>query len=191
MVEQFLNPAVNDRTDQYGADTLENRLRFVLEVTDAIIARIGSGRTGVRISPYGQLFDMPLYPEAEETYKALCAALGEREIAYVHVMDQTNFFFSADDSLAADEAIRKLLKNCREGLKSTALILAGDLTLGRAQEYISSGLIDLAGFGQPFISNPDLVARLKNGWPLAEPDRDTYYGGGAKGYIDYPPFIKA
>ncbi|MBA3001639.1 alkene reductase [Salmonella enterica subsp. salamae serovar 3,10:b:e,n,x] len=191
LVEQFLNPAVNDRTDHYGADTLENRLRFVLEVTDAIIARIGAGRTGIRISPYGQLFDMPQYPQAEETYKALCAALGERGIAYVHVMDQTNFFFSADDSQAADEAIRKLLKNCREGLKSTALILAGDLTLGRAQEYISSGLIDLAGFGQPFISNPDLVARLKNGWPLAEPDRDTYYGGGAKGYIDYPPFIKA
>lgn len=98
LVEQFLNPAVNDRTDHYGADTLENRLRFVLEVTDAIIARIGAGRTGIRISPYGQLFDMPQYPQAEETYKALCAALGERGIAYVHVMDQTNFFFSADDS---------------------------------------------------------------------------------------------
>ncbi|MND99784.1 N-ethylmaleimide reductase [compost metagenome] len=65
------------------------------------------------------------------------------------------------------------------------------MTLERAQDLVDAGLIDLAGFGQPFIANPDLVARLKNGWPLTAPDRDTYYGGGAKGYLDYAPYVPA
>jgi N-ethylmaleimide reductase len=73
-------------------------------------------------------------------------------------------------------------------MPQTALILAGGMTRARAEQLIDSSTIDLAAFGQPFIANPDLVARLRNGWPLAEPDRSTYYGGGAHGYIDYPPY---
>jgi len=188
LVEQFLNPLVNDRSDQYGADSLENRLRFAFEVVDAVCARIGKARVGMRISPYGQLMDMPLYPQIDETYAALCAGLGQRGIAYVHVMDQTDFFLAAQSAQARDQAIKRLLRNCRNDLGNTALILAGNLTLERAQAFVDSGLIDLAGFGQPFISNPDLVARLKNGWPLTPADRDTYYGGDLKGYVDYAPY---
>jgi len=191
LFEQFINPKVNDRSDKYGAQNIEDRLRFVFEVVDAVCARIGKGRVGIRISPYGQLFDMPLYDDIDETYSALCKGLGERGIAYVHVMDQTNFFFSADDAQSKDEAIKNLLKICRDGLKETALILAGDLTRERAQDYLDSGLIDLAAFGQPFIANPDLVYRLENALPLNKPDRDTYYGGSAEGYIDYPPYESA
>ena len=69
----------------------------------------------------------------------------------------------------------------------TALMLAGGMTRERADRLIGEGVIDLAGFGQPFIANPDLVARLRHGWPIAPADRDTYYTGGARGYIDYPP----
>ena len=65
------------------------------------------------------------------------------------------------------------------------------MTRERAQDLVDAGLIDLAAFGQPFIANPDLVARLKNGWPRATPDRDTYYGGDAKGYVDYAPYEEA
>lgn len=189
LLEQFLNPKVNDRTDQYGAQNLDNRLRFVFEVVDAVCQRIGAGRVGIRFSPYGQLMDMPLYDEIDQTYSALCAGLGERGIAYVHVMDQTHFFLRAETAVAREDALKALLVSCRKGLKSTRLILAGDLTLQRAQALVASGLIDLAGFGQPFIANPDLVARLENGWPLAVANKDTYYGGGAEGYIDYPPYL--
>ena len=188
LIEQFLNPLVNDRTDRYSAQNLEDRLRFVFEVVDAVRARIGANRVGIRVSPYGQLFDMPIYPEIDETYSALCAGMGQRGIAYVHVMDQTHFFFASAGAVKQEQALRELLQHCKAQLKSTALILAGDMTLERAQDLVDAGLIDLAGFGQPFIANPDLVARLKHGWPLTTPDRDTYYGGDGKGYVDYSPY---
>jgi len=191
LIEQFLNPLVNDRTDRYSAQNLEDRLRFVFEVVDAVVARIGANKVGIRISPYGQLFDMPIYPQIDETYSALCAGMRQRGIAYVHVMDQTHFFLAAEGSDAQEEALRSLLKHCKAELGDTALILAGDMTLERAQDLVDAGLIDLAAFGQPFIANPDLVARLKNGWPLTTPDRDTYYGGDAKGYVDYAPYEEA
>jgi 2,4-dienoyl-CoA reductase-like NADH-dependent reductase (Old Yellow Enzyme family) len=191
LIEQFLNPQVNDRTDRYSAKNLEDRLRFVFEVVDAVSARIGANRVGIRISPYGQLFDMPIYPEIDETYSALCAGMNQRRIAYVHVMDQTHFFLAQESSSAQEQALRALLRHCKAQLGQTALILAGDMTLERAQDLVDAGLIDLAAFGQPFIANPDLVARLKNGWPLTTPDRDTYYGGGAEGYVDYPPYESA
>ncbi|MNJ11972.1 N-ethylmaleimide reductase [compost metagenome] len=191
LIEQFLNPLVNDRTDRYAADTLENRLRFVFEVVDAVVRRIGADKVGIRISPYGQLFDMPIYAQIDETYSALCAGMGQRGIAYVHVMDQTHFFLASEGAVAQEQALRELLAQCKAQLGQTALILAGDMTLERAQDLVDAGLIDLAGFGQPFIANPDLVARLKNGWPLTAPDRDTYYGGGAKGYLDYAPYVPA
>ncbi|MCE5981546.1 alkene reductase [Pseudomonas wadenswilerensis] len=191
LIEQFLNPLVNDRSDRYAADTLENRLRFVFEVVDAVVRRIGADKVGIRISPYGQLFDMPIYAQIDETYSALCAGMGQRGIAYVHVMDQTHFFLASEGAVAQEQALRELLAQCKAQLGQTALILAGDMTLERAQDLVDAGLIDLAGFGQPFIANPDLVARLKNGWPLTAPDRDTYYGGGAKGYLDYAPYVPA
>jgi N-ethylmaleimide reductase len=189
LIEQFLNPLVNDRTDRYSAQTLENRLRFVFEVVDAVCARIGAHRVGIRISPYGQLFDMPIYPEIDETYSALCAGMNQRNIAYVHVMDQSHFFLAQEGADAQEQALRTLLQHCKAQLGNTALILAGDMTLERAQDLVDAGLIDLAGFGQPFIANPDLVARLKNGWPLTTPDRETYYGGDEKGYVDYSPYV--
>ncbi|MDF2489874.1 MAG: NADH:flavin oxidoreductase [Pseudomonas sp.] len=188
LIEQFLNPLVNDRTDRYSAQNLEDRLRFVFEVVDAVCARIGANRVGIRVSPYGQLFDMPIYPEIDETYSALCAGMGQRGIAYVHVMDQTHFFFASAGAVKQEQALRELLQHCKAQLKSTALILAGDMTLERAQDLVDAGLIDLSGFGQPFIANPDLVSRLKHGWPLTTPDRDTYYGGDGKGYVDYSPY---
>lgn len=190
--EQFLNPAVNDRTDKYSADTLENRLRFTLEVVDAVIAQVGRERVGIRLSPYGKLYDMPLHDQIDETYTALVAALGERRIAYVHIMDQSGFAVGEKTTgESVGDSIQRLLRVFRKSLPETALILAGGMTRERADALIGEGVIDLAAFGQPFISNPDLPARLQNGWPLAEPDRATFYGGDAHGYIDYPPYAAA
>jgi len=191
LFEQFLNPAVNDRTDRYSAPTMENRLRFVLEVVDAVIARIGVARVGIRLSPFGKLFDMPHYDGIEETYAALMAALGHRRIAYIHIMDQSGFFYDEGSAVPVSDRIHTLMRHARKDLPETALILAGGMTRERAESLIAEGTIDLAGFGQPFISNPDLVARLHHGLPLAPPDRETYYGGGAKGFIDYPAYEDA
>lgn len=187
--EQFLNPKVNDRTDKYSADQLDNRLRFTLEVIDAVVARIGAHRVGIRVSPYGQLFDMPLYDEIDETYLALSREIAERKLAYVHVMNQDSFE-RIDRGVQgfANGGLFSLLRKIKSELTDTALILTGGLTHARAEEFLSDGLIDLAGFGHAFISNPDLVSRLEHGWALAPADRATFYGGNAKGYIDYPPY---
>lgn len=192
LFEQFFNPLVNDRSDAYS-NTLENRIRFAVEVIDAIVARIGAGRVGIRISPYGELFDMPPYPDTLETYRALAVEIGKRGIAYVHVMDQSNYAMASGDAQAgaqqdASRRTTELLRVLKAEIGSAALILAGGMTLARATELVDSGLIDLAAFGQPFIANPDLVRRLEQNLPLAEPQRATYYGGGAEGYIDYPPY---
>ncbi|MBO9171514.1 alkene reductase [Rhizobium sp. L245/93] len=192
LLEQFLNPEVNDRKDRYAADTMENRLRFALEVVDATISRIGRERVAIRLSPFGKLFDMPHHGEIEETYSALAAALGERRIAYIHIMDQSGYVGGEDTKgETVSDSIVRLLGDFRKSLPATALILAGNMTRARADKLIADGTIDLAAFGQPFISNPDLVARLRNDWPLTPPDRTTYYGGDAHGYIDYPPYAAA
>jgi N-ethylmaleimide reductase len=191
LFEQFLNPLVNDRKDHYAADTMENRLRFALEVVDAVIARIGVGRVGIRLSPFGKLFDMAHHDEIETTYAALMAALGERRLAYIHIMDQSGFFYDEGSAVPVSDRIHALMRAARPHLQGTALILAGGLTRESAERLIADGTIDLAGFGQPFISNPDLVARLHHGWPLTPPDRETYYGGGEAGFIDYPAYEPA
>ena len=188
LFEQFMNPLVNDRTDQYSATMLENRIRFTLEVIDAVVARIGAGRVGIRFSPYGQLFDMPLHPHIDETYTALVKAIGERGLAYVHLMDQSGFAMGDTTEGGERSGFRALLASFRQYLPKTAIILAGGMTRERAEQMISDNTIDLAAFGAHFISNPDLVARLRNGWSLTPPDRTTFYGGDAKGYIDYAPY---
>ncbi|CAG9175172.1 alkene reductase [Cupriavidus pampae] len=187
--EQFLNPLVNDRDDEFSAHTMENRLRFTLAVIDAVVARIGASRVGIRISPYGQLFDMPLHPEIDATYTALAKEIGQRKLAYVHLMDQSGFIVGKTTvDAGAALGFNGLLRNLKTYLPHTALILAGGMTRERAEQMIEDGLIDLAAFGASFISNPDLVARLQNDWELAPADRTTFYGGGAKGYIDYAPY---
>lgn len=189
LFEQFMNPKVNDRTDEYASDTMENRLRFTLEVMDTVIQRIGADRVGIRISPYGQLFDMPLYDEIDATYTQLIQEVGARKMAYVHLMDQSGFAVgnTTIDGNAAS-GFTALLSTMKQHLPQTTLILAGGMTRDRAEKLVADGVIDLAAFGTPFISNPDLVARLENDWPLAQPDRATFYGGGAKGYTDYAAY---
>ncbi|CAM3824895.1 alkene reductase [Polaromonas hydrogenivorans] len=192
LFEQFMNPLVNDRTDQYAAHSMTDRLRFTLEVVDAVIARIGEKRVGIRISPYGQLFDMPLHPAIDQTYTTLARELGARRLAYVHVMNQSGFAVGNKQVDGGSESgFDALLRTIKAQLPETALILAGGMTRERAEKMISAGTIDLAAFGTNFISNPDLVARLQNNWPLSPPDRATFYGGTAKGYIDYPPYEAA
>ncbi len=184
LVEQFLNPKINDRTDQYGADTLENRCRFALEVVNAVVARVGAERTGIRFSPWGNFNDMPDYPDIADTYLVLAREMAARKLAYLHLMDQ----HCGQGLPGAPGQSEEFLRQMRAAFPDGALILAGNMTLETGNRLLEAGVLDLVGFGQPFISNPDLVERLRHGWPLAQPDRKTYYGGAEEGYTDYPAY---
>lgn len=181
LFEQFLNPATNTRSDRYGG-SLTERARVLLETVDAVTDAVGSTRVGIRLSPFSELFDMPPYPEAADTYLYLASELSRREVAYIHLVDQR----PAGSRLLDTD----FLTTFRARFRGT-VILAGGMTREYAEDLIAQDLIDLAAFGQPFIANPDLVARLQSGWPLTAPNPNTYYGGGAEGYLDYPRFTPA
>lgn len=177
LVEQFLNPGINDRTDQYGGSPGARR-RFLLEVLDAVSNAIGPARVGIRLSPKAQLLGAPGYDDNEATYLAAFAELDRRGIGYLHLSDT--------GARAGNAAMTPaFLSRVRETYRGV-VVLAGSLTAESAERRIADGLIDLAAFGQPFIANPDLVARIALRAEWAKPDPATYYGGGAAGYTDYP-----
>lgn len=177
LLEQFLSPVSNIRTDEYGS-SIENRCRFVLEVVASVAEAIGEEKTGIRISPYGVASDMPHYPEIEATYKYLAEQLNKLNIAYIHIVDH-----SAMGAPEVPLAIKKMVRDTFENI----VILSGGYTKERAESDIESGLGDLVAFGRPFINNPDLVDRFKNDWPLSQDLKmDLFYTADEKGYTDYP-----
>jgi 2,4-dienoyl-CoA reductase-like NADH-dependent reductase (Old Yellow Enzyme family) len=147
-----------------------------------MVEAIGAELVGIRLAPFNQQFDMPLYHDGGETYLFFARELTKRRVAYVHLNDS----WAAGRSVI-DEAFLRRFRNVFDG----TLILAGAMTIDRAQDLVDEGLIDLPAFGQPFIANCDLVERLRNGRPLATPNRDTWYGGGSAGYTDYPTLTEA
>ena len=179
LVEQFLNGAVNDRTDAYGSQSVENRIRFALEVVDACIARIGADKVAIRLSPFGRLHDLGDFEGEEETFLTLAAELDKRGVAFIHIMDQA--------SRGAPAMPEGFLEKFRKAF-SGVLTLAGGMDLERSNTMIAEGLIDIAAFGAPFTSNSDLVERMRHGWPLTPVDHDAYYGGTARGYTDWPTY---
>ncbi|MCV4265963.1 alkene reductase [Pseudomonas capsici] len=177
LFEQFINPTVNDRLDEYGG-SIENCIRLLLETVDAIAVAIGKDKVGVRISPFGRLFDMNAFDDEAETWIQIAAQLQKRRIAYVHLSDQL--------TIGAEGMPHGFAKAFRQSYQGT-LIAAGGFDRESAQAALESQELDLVAFGRPFIANPDLVDRMKFDWPLATPDRATFYGdSGEKGYVDYP-----
>ncbi len=178
LFDEFMSSVVNTRNDAYGGST-ENRCRFLLETVDAVADAIGAAKTGVRISPNGRFNAMPEDPELEPTYLYLARQLDQRGIAYLHINDQTTFGMPA-----IPEGLIPQLRAAFHG----PMILCGGYDAARAQAAIDAGIADLVAFGSSFLANPDLPARLENGWPLNEPDQETFYGGEEKGYTDYPAY---
>ena len=179
LLEQFLSPHANQRTDEYGG-SLENRARFVLEVAREVSIAIGKDRTGIRLSPYGIYNDMPHYAEIDAAYTYIAHELNTIGLAYIHLVDHS--------SGGAPEVPLAIKKAIREQFKNT-LILSGGYDLNRAEAEVSSGFADLVAFGKPFINNPDLVERLKHRLPLNPVlDASTFYSAGEKGYTDYPVY---
>jgi len=178
LFDQFINPLINTRTDNYGG-SLENRCRFLLEVIVAVGNKIGFNKTGVRISPNGRFNVIPEDPQLQETFVYLCQELDKLDIAYLHINDQTTF---------GNPAIPDgLLAQLRKAFNGT-IIVCGGYDAEKAQSTLDGDIADLVAFGVPYIANPDLPARLENGWPLNEADQDTFYGGDKHGYTDYPHY---
>ncbi|SKC98262.1 2,4-dienoyl-CoA reductase [Burkholderia sp. YR290] len=174
--DQFINGTLNTRDDGYGG-SIANRLRFTLETVDAVVDAIGGERIGIRLSPFGRYNEMPAFDDEADTYLTLASELSKRGIAYVHFSDQTRW---ADD-VSIPENFLRVFRSAFRG----PLILAGGYLRENGEAAIDSGEADLIGIGKPFIANPDLVERLRNGWPLNQWDEDTFYTAGAKGYTDY------
>ena len=176
LLEQFLNPHVNTRTDGYGG-SIEGRNRFVLEVARAAAKAIGAHRVGIRLSPYGVFNGTGAFDEVDAQFKALTQALSDLQLMYLHVLDH-----SAMGAPAVPAALKAELR----GLFKGPFILAGGFDRDSAEQALAEGRADLIGFGRPFLANPDLVARMKAGAALNAPDMATFYTADAKGYTDYP-----
>jgi len=175
LIEQFLKDKTNHRTDEYGG-SVENRLRFALEVTDAILGVWPRERVGIRLSPVTPANDISDSDPAK-VYFPLVEKLSARGLAYIHVIEGATG--GARDIAPFDYvALRKTF--------SGAYIANNGYTRELAIETLRENRADLIAFGVPFIANPDLVERLRRDAPLNKPDQPTFYGGDAHGYTDYP-----
>jgi N-ethylmaleimide reductase len=175
LLDEFLQDGSNKRTDAYGGG-IENRAKLMLEVSKAVAAEVGPGRTGIRISPVTPANDVsdsnpqPLFDHIVDGLEAL-------KLAYIHVIEGATG--GPRDIAPFDYAsLRKRFKR--------AYIANNGYDFALAEKMLAANAADLIAFGKPFISNPDLVERLRRGAPLNEWDKATFYGGGAKGYTDYP-----
>jgi N-ethylmaleimide reductase len=180
LLEQFIRPNTNQRTDGYGGP-IEKRARFVLESAEATIAAIGKDKVGIRLSPFGVFNDMPLYDSMEADYTYLARRLNTLELLYIHLVDHSPMGAPpVPDSIKA--TFRKLFQR--------TLILSGGYDAARAESDLSAGKCDLIAVGRPFLANPDLVARWRTGAAVNAPDMSTFYTPGPKGYTDYPALQK-
>ena len=175
LIDQFLNTASNHRTDRWGG-SIENRIRFAVEVAKATAAAIGAERTGMRISPYGAFNGTVSDADMDAMYEQLIAELNTIGLVYIHIVDHS--------SMGAPEVSPVLKAKIRAGFKGK-YILSGGYDLARANVDLDARRGDLVAFGKPFISNPDLVQKLQGGKPLIAPDMATFYTPGEKGYTDY------
>jgi N-ethylmaleimide reductase len=175
LIDQFLNTASNHRKDKWGG-SLENRTRFALEVAKQTAAAIGADRLGIRVSPYGAFNGMAPDPEMKELYARLAKELSQLGLAYIHVVDHSSMG-APPVSPEVKAVIRDLFKG--------SYILSGGYDLEKANADLAAKKGDVVAFGRPFISNPDLVEKLKTGKALTPPDPSTFYTPGEKGYTDY------
>jgi N-ethylmaleimide reductase len=170
LVQQFLAPNANTRTDEYGG-SIANRARFAIEVATAIAEEIGADRTAIRLSPGITMWGIDEGAEGPALHRYLVAELDELSLAYVHIMH------TGDERLLGD--IRRLWKQ--------SLIVNRH---GRPRDQVgadvASGLADLEAYGQMVLANPDFVARLMAGAPMNDANRASFFGGAAQGYTDYP-----
>jgi N-ethylmaleimide reductase len=181
LIDQFLRDSVNDRTDAYGG-SIENRARLLLEVMNAVVGEIGAGRTGLRLSPVTPSNDAGQDSQAQALFSHVVEQLAPMKLAFLHFVEgQTG---GARDVAPFDyEALRQRYKADHP---NGAWMVNNGYNRQMAIDVVASGAADLVAFGRPFISNPDLVRRLKEDAPLNALKPALLYGGTAEGYTDYP-----
>ncbi len=181
LIPQFLNDSFNLRDDDYGG-SIENRVRFPLEVLKAMASEWSPGRVGLKLSPGISMGDLHPTAQTLPTYVHLVAQVSRLKIAYVQFQDtDTDLAETPVEALKGGTAA--YFRKVYDGL----IIANGGLNKATAEAMLQSGLADLVAFGAPYLSNPDLFERFRDGIPLAPvPSRETWYGGGERGYADYP-----
>lgn len=179
LLDQFLRDSVNDRSGPYGG-SIANRARLLLEVMQAVAGEIGGGRTGVRFSPMTTFSDTPLDSDPQALFNYVVEQLAPLKLAYLHVIEGET---GGERTPATAKAFDYAALHQRF---SGAWMLNNGYSRDMAQAALNDGQADLIAFGRPFISNPDLVRRLREEAPLNELQADKLYGGGAEGYTDYP-----
>lgn len=170
LIQQFLSPNANVRDDAYGGSAA-GRMRFALEVADAVAGEIGADRTGIRLSPGSALGGIDEGPHHPDLYRALVTALAQRNLAYLHIAHQGH---------------EALLQDLRSRWPGVLLVNRVNRPLEQIARDVDAGLADMAPVGRWALANPDFAQRLRTGQTLNEPDPGTFYGGGARGYTDYP-----
>lgn len=176
LLDQFLRDGANHRQDQYGG-SVENRARLLLEVTQAVIEVWGSDRVGVRLSPSSTFNDMQ-DSDPRATFGHAIQALDRLDLAYLHLLEPSEADLRYGGTPIPTREFRPLY--------SGNLMVNWDYDRESGNEAIASGHADLVSYGKAFIANPDLPERFRQHAPLNQPDPNTFYGGGAEGYIDYP-----
>jgi N-ethylmaleimide reductase len=176
LLEQFIRPTTNQRDDDYGGP-IENRARLVLDTARACCDAIGRDKVGIRLSPFGEFNQMPYYDDMASDYEYLARQLEDIGVVYIHLVDHS--------SMGQPEVPDSIKRRFREIFRG-CLILSGGYDAERAEADLAAGHGDLVAVGKPWIANPDLAARWQQGAELNEPDFDTFYTPGEKGYTDYP-----
>ncbi len=181
LLEQFLRSVTNHRTDQYGG-SVENRVRLLLEAATAVVEVWGGQRVGIRLSPVSPANDMSGFEDAQEVYETVVAGIERLGLCYMHIVEGAT---QGPRDNAPFDYVRL------RGLFSGLYMANNNYDLALAEDMRAQLRVDLIAFGRPFITNPDLVDRLRTGIPLAPSnDKTHWYGGGAEGYTDYPVAAK-
>lgn len=179
LIDQFLRSGTNERTDRYGG-SLDNRLRFLREITEAVTGEWDADRVGVRFSPlspaHGIADDTP-----EDTFPAAAAVADDYDLAYVHLVEPAQ----PKPPITGNGQTQRVFSGVREAFDG-ALVANGNYDAERANNAIDQGYADVIAFGRAFLANPDLPHRLREGLPINVPDEDTFYNGDERGYTDYP-----
>lgn len=174
LIDQFTRDSTNQRDDEYGG-SIDNRLRFMMEVVAAVCEKIGSDKVGIRISPTNSTWGIS-DSEYQATFRRAAQMLNAYQLAYLHVLETQP---------SQESKMEYLTPSIRQEYQGT-LIVNGGYDKNRATNAINKNLADAVSFGMPFIANPDLVERYQEDAPLSKPDSEFFYTEGSQGYNDYP-----
>jgi N-ethylmaleimide reductase len=181
LLDQFINSSTNRRADSYGGP-IQNRARLLMEVVDSVSKVWGSNRVGVRLSPLGTFNDMG-DDNPEETFGYIAEQLNAYQLAYLHIVNPA--LTTVEKGVESEPQAHRMLDLIRGRYRGT-LIMCGGFDQNTAEAWLTQGKTDLVAFGRKFLANPDLPKRFRQHAALNADDPSTYYGGGPKGYTDYP-----